>query len=125
MKHKIPVLTIQPIVENAYKHGFSEKKQGKIIIIECTMHGSEVYVSVQDNGRGIAADKLRQIQNVLEAGGRDGQDHTKGIGLKNVNYRLQMCYGQKAKLEIESKPELGTKISFRVGVRKNYEGTDC
>lgn len=125
MKQKIPVLTIQPIVENAYKHGFSEKKHGKIIIIECTMHGPEVYVSVQDNGRGIAADELQRIQNILEAGGRDGQDHTKGIGLKNVNYRLQMCYGQKAKLEIESKPELGTKISFRVGVRKNYEGTDC
>ena len=122
---KIPGLTIQPLVENVFKHGFPGKGKDKIIIIRCVREGSFLTVSVQDNGAGIDADKLRQIRKMLEEDQEDKKDAAVHIGLKNVNYRLKIKYGQKAGLNIESTPENGTTVSFQMEVWQSDESTDC
>lgn len=122
---KIPGLTIQPLVENVFKHGFLRKGKDKIIIIRCAREDRFLTVSVHDNGTGIDVDKLKQIRKMLEEDQKDEKDTAVHIGLKNVNYRLKIKYGQKAGLNIESTPENGTTVSFQMEVWQSDESTDC
>ncbi|HHW71128.1 MAG TPA: histidine kinase [Clostridiales bacterium] len=111
MDIKVPPLILQPLVENAIKHGFSESmdKKGKIII---RVKDFETYyeVSVEDNGKGMD-DEL--IKEVLEGGFGD-----KKIGLYNVHQRLKEVYGEENGLMIESEVGVGTKAIFHVPIRR-------
>ncbi|SFR83084.1 histidine kinase [Anaeromicropila populeti] len=108
MKIMIPQLLLQPIVENAIKHGFAGKQL--IISIKGRMEGKMFIISVQDNGRGMEEKSSVAILN--------NQSSSSGIGLKNINYRLEKCY--KTKMQIESKLEEGTKIWFKIPVNTAY-----
>lgn len=100
---KIPTFIFQPIVENCIKHGILEKSYGGKIIIKACRSENDILFSVEDDGVGISESKLAEIK-------------TKGfgIGLKNVNERLKLIYGEKYKLRIESKLNKGTIVSFYI-----------
>jgi two-component system sensor histidine kinase LytS len=100
----VPVLSIQPLVENAVQHGLFPKVSGGVLTIEAQRAGDTVEIIVSDNGVGIAADKLREI---IEA-------HSDGIGLQNVNRRLTSIYGDDYGLQIASEVGVGTKITMRI-----------
>ena len=123
---KIPGLTIQPLVENAFKHGFRDNRE-KIIIIECIKKAGCILVAVRDNGVGIPEEKLEQLQKMLKTGETSEKTEKKngGIGLRNVNDRLKLCCGQKAGLNIESTLGKGTKVSFQMEVQDEDEDIDC
>lgn len=104
---KIPPLTLQPIVENAVKHGIKDKSRDCVIKITIQKKESAVLVSVEDNGQGISTERIEQLGTH-----RIGSDTGTGIGLYNVNKRLSMMFGAKAALKIESERNEGTKISF-------------
>jgi two-component system LytT family sensor kinase len=90
----IPILSIQPLVENAIKHGISPKSSGGLVRLEASLDSrGALTVSVRDTGGGF-------------------QSHDKsGVGLENVSRRLQLCYGPEARLEIESSVS-GSVVSF-------------
>lgn len=79
----IPVLTIQPLVENAIKHGVAQVAGPGYVRIKCELRGEQLGVSVEDSGSGGEA----------EGGGA-------GVGLQNVKRRLEICYGQAAQLRL-------------------------
>ncbi|MBH0333918.1 histidine kinase [Brevibacillus brevis] len=99
---KLPVLTLQPIVENAIHHGLSPKVSDCLLTIRVEPYDHEVKISIEDNGVGISEERLAEIWN----------SPSKGIGLINVHSRLQSIYGKKYGLTIQSKPGLGTVVSF-------------
>ncbi len=103
----IPMLTIQPLVENAVKHGVSARAAGGDVAVQTRIEGGRLKIRVRDNGPGFAG------------GGRpDGQGH--GVGLDNVRGRLRLCYGEGAGLDIESGDD-GTTAGFSIPARERAE----
>src|SRR5207237_9353582 len=88
---KIPTLTIQPLVENAVKHGLGRSGQGGNITLSAAVTDHCLNVSVADTGAGIAASALRDL-------------FSHGVGLSNVNERLIGLYGETARLHIDTMP---------------------
>ncbi|MDR5704085.1 MAG: ATP-binding protein, partial [Armatimonadota bacterium] len=103
----LPVLTIQPLVENAILHGI-EPKQGKgRIFITSERRGEEDWITVEDDGVGIPKEKLDQI---FERGVGSGI----GIGLFNVNRRLRAIYGDGYGVILTSQEGEGTRVTVRI-----------
>jgi two-component system, sensor histidine kinase ChiS len=98
----IPPLIMQPLVENAVKHGISSISRGGKVIISIKSITSGKLFSVSDNGKGMSDIK---IKNILS-----GASENTGIGISNINKRLNNIYG--IMLKIESKEDKGTTVSF-------------
>ncbi|MCF6459573.1 histidine kinase [Clostridium sp. Cult3] len=102
----LPPLLLQPIVENAVKHGIFEKVEGGTVEIIALDNGRETELIVKDNGVGMEEELLRSLF--------DGKDDSTSIGLKNVNHRLKNKYGEDHGLIIESKLGCGTTVKMKV-----------
>lgn len=100
----IPPFTIQPLVENAIKHGLKPKLEAGEILIKIFDYGDSTVISVEDNGVGI---------NYSGYSGQKGS----GLGLYLVNERLRRFYGEESALNIESSPQSGTKVTFKIPKR--------
>lgn len=108
-----PKLLIQPLVENAISHGLEMKHgQGKLRITG-QLCDQNVQFVIEDNGVGIDPDLLRQL---LDRQHPPEQNHRTGIGLYNLNRRLELHFGNFYGLEIDSKPGEGTIIQLRIPV---------
>ena len=108
---KLPPLTLQPLVENALKHGILSREEGGEITVGAHREDGMVRVTVRDNGVGMGPDQLALLfseeSNSLPSEGA-------GIALKNVNARLSALYGPEHALRVESSPGTGTTVSFTV-----------
>jgi len=98
----VPPFTIQPLVENAVKHGLRPKLEGGEILIKLLDKEDSIVISVEDNGVGI-----NHSLNRLS-------DRGSGLGLYLVNERLKRFYGEESALHIESYPGLGTEVTFKI-----------
>lgn len=108
----LPVLSLQPLVENAVRHGVESRPAGGVVTIEGRDAGSDVELRVTDDGAGIDPDKARTA-----LAGRGP-----GIGLANVHGRLQSTFGEGYGLEVDRANGRGTTVvmtlpKFRPGVR--------
>ncbi|MCS7025566.1 MAG: histidine kinase [Bryobacteraceae bacterium] len=103
----IPVLTIQPLVENAVKHGVAAKAEGGAVRLEISVCGDRMRVLVADTGAGFD-DSPAQVSAVMGA----------RVGLDNVIKRLELCYGPEATLEIQTGSQ-GTQVRFEVPLRQS------
>lgn len=102
----IPFLSLQPLVENAVRHGLEAKEGPGHITICANDSGAFAEVTIEDDGVGIDPEHLRSVL----AGHADG-DH---VGLRNVDARLRQVYGDEHGLVIETAPGEGTLITMRV-----------
>jgi two-component system LytT family sensor kinase len=102
----VPYLAIQPIVENAVRHGIAGKEGGGSVSITATDQGSEAEIAIEDDGVGSDPEVVRLAL--------DGQPGTDSIGLGNVDARLRQVYGDDFGLVVETAPGAGTKVTFRV-----------
>ncbi|MEU8788356.1 histidine kinase [Streptomyces sp. NPDC048643] len=103
----LPFLCLQPLVENAVKHGLEGKTDKSHISITAQDAGAEALVVIEDNGVGMDPDRLRRILSgeVSPSG---------GIGLSNVDERLRQVYGDDHGLVIETAEGAGMKITARL-----------
>lgn len=109
LKETIPPLILQPIVENAMKHGLKDKKENANIIIQISNKNNATHISVTDNGKGIPNKEMDRIgQKVVPS--KSGT----GMALYNINRRLTMKFGPSAKLVITSKIHEGTCVQFSI-----------
>jgi two-component system, LytTR family, sensor histidine kinase LytS len=104
----LPILTIQPLVENAVKHGLMTRATGGIIKIAAIVTRDIVEIEVLDNGVGMAQECV--------CGVLSGEYTSAGIGLPNVNERLKNTFGTDFALQIQSHAGKGTEIKVRVPV---------
>jgi signal transduction histidine kinase len=100
----IPTLVLQPIVENAVKHGILKKEEGGTIKISIKQSDDSIIIKVEDNGVGISKDKLTSIV--------DDNLKSKSVGLKNIIKRLKHIYGYG--VEIQSEVKKGTTVSIKI-----------
>jgi two-component system, LytTR family, sensor kinase len=87
----IPVLSVQPLVENAIKHGLAGRAAPGVLRIRAAVNGQSLRITVENSGSGSTA-------------GITGA----GVGLQNVRRRLEICYGPPAALELSIGPEWTT-----------------
>ncbi|MEQ2529521.1 sensor histidine kinase [Robertmurraya yapensis] len=106
---EIPPLTLQPIVENAIKHGMMNKESNFILKICIKMENELVQVVIEDNGCGMSNERAEQI-SIAPIDSETGN----GLALYNVNRRLTMKFGQTSSLKIKSKVNVGTAVSFSI-----------
>lgn len=102
---------LQPIVENAVKHGFSTKKKGGMIKINVFTRNSNLIITISDNGCGIAAEKLDELKRELSIVKEIAGSH---IGMQNVNNRIKLYYGHEYGLHIDSVEGEGTTVSVQI-----------
>jgi LytS/YehU family sensor histidine kinase len=105
---EVPVFSLQPLVENAVKHGLSPRSTGGTVRISAWSTGEARYIEVQDNGAGIPEAKL-----ALLLGGQSPFEPAKGtgIGLNNVNQRLRRMFGERFGLNVRSTEGVGTTVT--------------
>jgi two-component system sensor histidine kinase YesM len=116
MDKHIPKLILQPIVENAIYHGILPAEKKGLIIIKGYYKDKNIYFEVIDNGVGIEAEKVEEINNIL-AGKIKTDDKKKYFGLRNVDRRLKLMYGGASGLMVESRAGEKTIVTIRIDQR--------
>ena len=101
----VPFLCLQPIVENAVRHGLEGKPGTGHVTILAEDSGSDCTVSVEDDGLGADPEHVRAVLS--------GTSDSDSIGVANVDERLRSVYGDEYGLVIETAPGLGTKVTVR------------
>lgn len=107
LSFRIPVFTLQPLIENSIKHGLSPKMEGGTIKIKARSIKDNLVIIIRDTGVGIPAEKLNKIM-------KKGFGTGTGIGLSNVNERLKSIYGEEYGLTISSIVNEGTVIKITI-----------
>ncbi|AJY74226.1 sensor histidine kinase [Paenibacillus beijingensis] len=116
----IPLLTLQPIVENSFLHGIADMEQGAVIRLEAARRADEVRITLSDNGIGMSEQERLALLRLeeAEAGAEKKPQAGTGLGTRNVFKRLQLFYGSGDLVDIESGPGEGTKVTIRIPAGK-------
>ncbi|HKH52790.1 MAG TPA: histidine kinase, partial [Mycobacterium sp.] len=110
----VPFLALQPLVENAVRHGFAGQGGGSVEII-ARDEGSDCVITVEDDGVGMDPDALRAGPgDVLADGTSTKESHSAHVGLTNVDHRLRAAFGNDYGLVVETAIGAGTKVVMRV-----------
>ena len=112
---ELPKLSLQPLVENAYKHGLKNKPGMGLVQITAEAVGEDLEITVLDNGCGMSKSTLAGLTKQLQGLAKPPEEgHTGGIGLKNVHDRLKTLYGEGYGLTISSWPGVGTAVCLKL-----------
>ena len=102
---RVPSLILQPLVENAIKHGITPKKEGGVILIKAAKTAENLILEISDTGAGIKNEELRiRRQN--------------RIGLNNVEERLRLYFSDAADFSIDSRAGLGTIVRISINLNQ-------
>lgn len=112
LDREILKLTIQPLVENAVKHGLSEKLRSENGTVHISVKSDEIYLylSVKDDGNGMEIQKVEELQNHING----NIDKRYGLGLKNVSDRIKLFYGKQYGIMVETQEGSHTKITLKL-----------
>ncbi|MFF5265215.1 sensor histidine kinase [Actinomadura viridis] len=114
----VPFLCLQPLVENAVRHGLQDRSAPGLITIVAEDAGSDCAISVEDDGIGMDPEGVRRLlageRSPEDGGGEAASETAAGIGLANVDARLRQVYGDEYGLAVETGPGAGTKVTLRV-----------
>jgi two-component system, LytTR family, sensor kinase len=101
----VPSILLQPLIENSIKHGLEPRIHGGTVTLRSRLEGDRVFIEVADDGVGMGNRPPSALR-------RDGA----GIGMKNVQERLDVLYGNQASFNVVSNPGRGTLISIEIPV---------
>jgi two-component system LytT family sensor kinase len=99
----VPSILLQPLIENSIKHGLEPRLNGGTVTLRSRLEGNRVFIEVADDGVGMGNRPATALR-------RTGA----GIGMKNVQERLEVLYGNLAHFEIVSSPGRGTLVSIEL-----------
>lgn len=111
-------LMLQPLVENAIYHGMEFMDGDGMIMVKAWRKEDELYLSVADNGLGMTEDKVEMI---LTGESTSGNGRGSGIGVKNVNERIKLYFGEAYGLTIDSEPDEGTTVIIHLPAKDEKE----
>jgi two-component system LytT family sensor kinase len=106
LQAEVPVLSIQPLVENAIKHGVAPRQSAGFVRIRIKRHHEEIAVEISNSGPFRGDDREN---------GTKSESGTNGVGLANVRRRLALCYGNENNLTISSFNDV-TSVRFSIPV---------
>jgi len=113
-QYLIPIFSIQPLVENALKHGLFPKTGPGTLIIKIEEKEGHIVITIKDDGVGIPPSVLNLIN-------KEKVSSHFGVGLANVNKRIKAFYGENYGLEISSQLQKGTTVKLRVPCSQDLE----
>ena len=113
---KLPAVILQPLVENAIIHGLKNCVENGLIRVSVLTEGTQLNISVEDNGEGIPYDRIEALLSA-EPG---SADH---VGLRNVERRLKIFFGEGAGVSINSELGVGTIVTIHIPQRNGAEKT--
>ncbi len=99
----VPSILLQPLIENSIKHGLEPRIHGGTVTLRSRLEGDRVFIDVADDGVGMGNRPASALR-------RDGA----GIGMKNVEERLEVLYGNQASFKVVSNPGRGTIVSIEI-----------
>ncbi len=111
----VPRFILQPLVENALYHGLNDKGS---IWVRVSLEGTEVVISVADNGSGISEEEIAKL---LMDEQQDRRKVGMGIGMNYVKRMIESYFGGRARLDIESEPGFGTTVYLTLPYRQKEE----
>ena len=121
---RIPKFTLQPLVENYFAHGVDHRRTDNVISIKALKKEGNVEILVTDNGRGMTADKLAEIQDKLA---QRTFEHTvdysgkrQSIGIVNVHERFVLYFGDRYDISVESVEQEG--VRYRITIQNEEKG---
>ena len=116
MMIKIPKFLLQPLIENAIKHGLEQIKDGGLIMISIQLSQDHRFIllEVSDNGAGMDTVKLGKLRGEID---RDYSTE-RHIGLAGTHKRLKLLYGNSAQLEVNSTLGIGTSVIIRIPLKQ-------
>jgi two-component system, LytTR family, sensor kinase len=100
----VPAMLLQPLVENSIKHGLAAKVEGGSVYLRSRIADAGLVIEVEDDGVGMAASQVHESNSTRGA----------GIGMANVSERLQVLYGDTARMTIDSRDGKGTLVRIRL-----------
>lgn len=111
LQYNIVKLIFQPIIENAIYHGIQPSKKEGIIKIVGVLKDENILIEVFDSGKGIAPNEVKRINDELRSGDIQFDGH---VGLKNVNQRISLIFGNEYGVFVSSKLGFGTTITILI-----------
>lgn len=114
---RILKLILQPLVENALYHGLLHCNAGSSIYLSARKENKIIYFTVKDDGVGMASETLEQLQKLLEEKPKFGelsQHANESIGLKNINARIRLYYGEDYGLSVKREQGCGTTVQIKI-----------
>lgn len=111
----VPYFCIQSLVENSFVHGLEPKKGNGKLLVSIQKEKECVEISVQDDGIGF--DKIPDLTNI-QSSREDAHTH---VGLRNLDRRLFLLYGENARLKITSTPNVITLVAFQIPLSARKE----
>lgn len=125
MGQPIPKVSLQPIVENAVIHGAAALAADSTITLTgaCDREEGRFTIRVADQGRGMGPEELERLRRQIAGEEPTRSSSGNGIGLKNVQDRIQMAYGRPYGLRVESQPGGGTAVTVTFPFHEAMEGS--
>ena len=114
MNQRIPKMSLQPIIENAIIHGVEGIAEDTTIYIKGFIDDADCVIEITDNGRGMNDEELENLKKKIAGEIETSGGSSNGIGLKNVQDRLNMSFGDKYGIEVATKEGCYTKVSVRI-----------
>lgn len=110
---KVPLLRmmLQPLVENAVKHGLEKKRGRGNVFVQCRRQGEQLVLAVCDDGCGMDAERLEEVRRAIDL--QHPSDAQESIGLPNILRRMKSCY-EDVDFRIDSAPDEGTRVEIRI-----------
>ena len=124
LNYRIPILTIQPIIENAISHGLEKKVGMGWVKFQAVMTNYHIVMRISDNGIGMDEQRLLELRTSLMSGEEikengHGKSKDSGIALRNVNQRLKFYYGEPYGLNVMSTRNVGTTVEVTLPINEN------
>lgn len=116
-KQRIPKMSLQPIVENAIYHGIEQMAEDTNIYIKGMIEGEDCMIEITDAGKGMSEEELENLRKKIAGKMETGSSSGNGIGLKNVQDRIHMSFGENYGIEVVSKLGCYTKVILRIPVQ--------
>ena len=108
MNCPMPGFVLQPLVENAVLHGLDQRRENGELFIGLRREGEDLVFAVRDNGPGLSAELIEKLNGSAPA------DNAKGYGVKNVNDRIRLIYGEGYGIRVMNAPEGGCLAVLRM-----------
>ena len=106
--------TLQPLIENYFVHGIKLENNDNKLSINIKEKGNKIIIEIEDNGKGIDREKIKQLNEILSVRGTA----RKSIGITNANERIGILYGEEYGIRVVENVKVGTKIIVIIPMRE-------
>lgn len=116
-------MTLQPVVENCFKHGFDETIDQGLIRITASMHHDSYCITVEDNGKGMDTEMMKRLETYFSQGlsVENTENSETAVGLINTHSRLKLAFGDAAGLSAAACTPHGLRISLHLQVNRTVD----